>query len=377
MATVNSKSTKAQILEAYQELEKEKAQLQQQISQVEKQAQVQQKVLENSKTIVANSPVQTTAKPVENIPIKSPIKSPITSMNNIEQIIASLEKLQVGFGGAVSQLSEQLITEASSLEKLESDIELQVNQLQELHDLDTIEEDTLFTLLTTYQESQKTFSDEYSQQQETLGDQLLTAKKEWAKEQENKQREIKQRNEIYHKNKQRENEEYNYNLQLTRQLDRENYEQELNQLYKDLEEAKKQQEKIWEEREKAVTEKEKEYQEAKQKVAEFETKLENEVKKAKEEGKGIGNYQAKVKADLRQKEINGESQNYQLRIQALESTILSNENRLNSLSQQLDSALKQVQDLAIKAIEGTSNRNSFEAMKEVALEQAKNQQKGK
>jgi hypothetical protein len=47
------------------------------------------------------------------------------------------------------------------------------------------------------------------------------------------------------------------------------------------------------------------------------------------------------------------------------------------LSQQLDSALKQVQDLAVKAIEGASNRNSFEAMKEVALEQAKNQAKNK
>jgi hypothetical protein len=33
--------------------------------------------------------------------------------------------------------------------------------------------------------------------------------------------------------------------------------------------------------------------------------------------------------------------------------------------------------IAVKAIEGTSNRNSFDALKEVALEQAKNQQKNK
>ncbi|MGI0480981.1 hypothetical protein ACN4EE_09325 [Geminocystis sp. CENA526] len=369
---INSKSTKAQILEAYEELQQQKAKLEQEITLAKKQAQVQQKAVESATKIV-NNPInnqeKVNSKPVENIPIKS--------MNNIEQVIESLEKLQVGFGSAVSQLSEQLITEASSLEKLETDIDLEVNHLQELHDLETIEDDTLVNLLTTYEESQTTFSDEYNQRLETLQEELLTAQKEWAKEQENKQREIKQRNEISAKNKQRDNEEYSYNLQLNRQLDRENYEQELTQLYKDLEEAKKQQEKIWEEREKAISDKEKEYQEAKQKVAEFEQKLENEVKKAKDEGKGIGTYQAKVKADLRQKEIDGETQNYQLRIQALESTILSNENRINSLSQQLDSALKQVQDLAIKAIEGTSNRNSFEAMKEVALEQAKNQQKGK
>ena len=84
-----------------------------------------------------------------------------------------------------------------------------------------------------------------------------------------------------------------------------------------------------------------------------------------------------MKADLRIKEIDGEKQNYQLRIQALEQTIETQEARINKLSQQLDAAQKQVQDLAVKAIEGASNRKSFEAMKEIAMEQAKTQQKGK
>ena len=66
-----------------------------------------------------------------------------------------------------------------------------------------------------------------------------------------------------------------------------------------------------------------------------------------------------------------------MRIQAKESTIADNEARIGKLSQQLDAALKQVQDLAVKAIEGASNRNSFEAIKEIALEQAKNQPKSK
>lgn len=61
----------------------------------------------------------------------------------------------------------------------------------------------------------------------------------------------------------------------------------------------------------------------------------------------------------------------------MEETIKNQEIRRQSLSQQLEASLKQVQDLAVKAIEGTSNRNSFEAMKEIAMEQAKNQQKSK
>ena len=365
MASINSKNTKAQILAAYKELEKEKAEIQKKLKQAES---------ANQETKV-RSKVSAT-KPATVTP--SPNSQSMNSIStNIEQIIKSLETLQVGFGGAVSQLSEQLITEATTFNKLQTNIEEELTELQDLHDLETVEADTLETLLTTYQDSAKNFSQEYSQREETLQQELEDLTKEWLKEQENHQREIKLRNDNYAKTKQREEEEYQYNLELVRQLDRDNSEQELNQLYKELEEAREEQDKVWAEREKTISEKEKEYAETKQKVEEFEEKLKAEVKKATDAGKGIGTYQAKVKADLRNKEIEGETQNYNLRIQALESTIANNQTRINSLSKQLDSTLKQVQDLAVKAIEGTSNRNSFEAMKEVALEQAKNQPKNK
>jgi len=80
---------------------------------------------------------------------------------------------------------------------------------------------------------------------------------------------------------------------------------------------------------------------------------------------------------LRKKEVEGETRNYELQIQSLEDTIKNQEARIQALSKQLDASLKQVQDLAVKAIEGTSNRNSYEAMKEIAMEQAKNPQKSK
>jgi chromosome segregation ATPase len=100
-------------------------------------------------------------------------------------------------------------------------------------------------------------------------------------------------------------------------------------------------------------------------------------KKGENEGKGIGNYQAKVRYDLRVKEVDGEKRNYELRIDSLEQNIQAQQIRIQNLSQQLEAAMKQVQDLAVKAIEGTSNRQSLEAMKEIALEQAKNAPKSK
>ncbi len=75
--------------------------------------------------------------------------------------------------------------------------------------------------------------------------------------------------------------------------------------------------------------------------------------------------------------MEGEKASYQQRIQSLEQTIGSQEERVQTLCKQLESALKQVQDLAVKAIEGSANVNTYQAMKEIALEQAKNQVKNK
>ncbi|MBR8828953.1 MAG: hypothetical protein DSM107014_13810 [Gomphosphaeria aponina SAG 52.96 = DSM 107014] len=357
---INSKSTKAEILEAYDELKQEKAELEKQLKQ------------KNTVPTLPKPEMQTPPKPENKIP-----SQPTIFPANMNLILQNLEKLQVSFGSATSNLSEQLITEASALEKLRELLAKEIQELQELHDLETIEEDTLDNLIQAYEESDKAFAEEYNQQKETLEQEIQELKKAWHKEQENHRREIKERDEIYFKTTQREAEEYGYNLKLQRDLDKEEYEQRKQNLYQELITARQEQEKQWKEREDSISEREKQYAEATFKVEAFEKELEGKIKQGKEEGRGIGNYQAKVKADLHSKEVEGEKQNYQLRIQSLEEIIQHNEARINALSKQLDGALKQVQDLAVKAIEGTSNRNSFDAMKEIALEQAKNQQKGK
>ncbi len=136
-------------------------------------------------------------------------------------------------------------------------------------------------------------------------------------------------------------------------------------------------EKEWAEREKAIAEREKQFEEYKAKVEVFPKDKEAAIKKATEEGKGISYYQAKIKSDLYSKEVEGQKRFYEQRLQSLEQTITNQDTRIQNLSKQLESALKQVQDLAVKAIEGTANVNSYQAIKEIALEQAKSQVKNK
>lgn len=354
----NLKNTKAEILEAFNELSKEKSALESQIKQLNK-----------TPAPAPVAPVNAEAKPKVNPPTAM-------TMQNMNQTIEALGKLQLGFGGAVSSLSEQLTTEASKLQELRSSVAEEIKQLKELHDLET-SEDTLPTLVKTYEESAKKFEQEIGEQRETLGQEIQDLKAAWQKEQEDYKRQLKERNETHEKARKRELEQYQYDLELARKLDQDSYAQGKKTHYKDLEEFQQEKEKTWTEQEKAIAEREKQYAEVKEKVEAFPKELEAATKKAKDEGKGIATYQAKIKADLVSKEIEGQKRFYEQRIQSLEETIRNQQSRIQAISQQLDAALKQVQDLAVKAIEGSANANSLQAMREIALEQAKNSQKVK
>ncbi|MEG4405154.1 hypothetical protein [Microcoleus sp. MON2_D5] len=364
MARMNDKNTKAEILEAYKQLEQEKNALDSQLKQ-----------LNNDKSVnISQSEIA-----VKELAIAEARKAMgfTESKQKMQGTIDNLILLQFGFGAAVSELSEKLTTEASKLGELQRTVGDEIQQLQELHSLEDVAEDTLDNLIQQYEESAKTFSAELSEQRETVEQELWERRQAWEKEQELQKLAVKERNENHQKARQRDEELYAYDLNLQRNLDIEEYQQRQKRLYQEIEEFQQEQEKQWAEREKSISEREKLYAEVKAKVEAFPKELEANIKNGKDNGRNIGNYQAKVKADLSAKDIEGQKQNYELQIQGMLQTIQNQDARLASLSKQLDSALKQVQDLAVKAIEGASNLSSLQAVREIAIEQAKTQQKNK
>lgn len=357
----SDRNTKAEILGAYEELLEERKAVETQLKQLQKE-------------LKAKPPVASQEN--HHQPVTAMNQPPVVQ-DKMLYTIDSIVKLQLGFGSAVSELSEKLTSEAAKLEELQRFVTEETQQLEDLHNLEEIQEETLDTLIQAYEDNSKAFQEEISQRREALEQEIQELKKAWEKEQEEHKREINEQNETHSKARQRDAEEYTYDLALRRSLDKDEYEQNQKRLYKELEEAKQEQEKQWTEREKAIAEREKKFEELKTKVEAFEKEKEAAIKKAKEEGKGIANYQVKVKADLQNKEIEGNKRFYELRIQSLEQTIQNQEARIQNLSKQLDAALKQVQDLAVKAIEGSSNVSSYQAFKEIAMEQAKAQLKNK
>jgi hypothetical protein len=355
------KNTKAEILQAYEELLKEQAALKTQ--------------LEQKPTEKPSAPKEQ-PKPEPKTEPKIAMTQTTTIQQKMNNTIQSLANIQLGFGSAANELSEQLTTKAAKLAEIQQVVSEEVAQLSELHNLE-VSEDILDTLIQSYEDNEKAYQEEYSQRYEVLSQELLELNNNWQKEQEEHQRNIKERNENLNRTRQRDAAEYKYDLELQRKLTNDEYAQEQKLLNNQLEEEKQTTEKQWSEREKIIADREKEFAELKAKVEAFPKDKETAIKKATEEGKGIATYQAKVKSDLYGKEVEGQKRFYEQRLQSLEQTITNQQTRLENLSRQLESALRQVQDLAVKAIEGSSNVNSYQAMKEIALEQAKSQAKAK
>jgi hypothetical protein len=367
------KNTKTEILTAFDELLKQQSEVLKQNKALETQLREQAAsppiVPVNSKATIEKS-----ASPSESI---APIAAaPIASPQKMESIIAGLNQLQLGFGSAASDLSEKLTLEAFKLQDVQEAVTAEIEQLEALHELQA-DDCSVETLVQQYEDSFKTFSEELRQRQEALDQELTQARKAWAKEQEEQHRQVKERNESTTKTQRRDDQEYRYSLDLERKLADDEYEQEQTRLYAELEDLQQTQAKRWAEREKAISERETQFTDLKAKFEAIPKDLEAAIKRAKEEGKGIAGHQARIKADLLAKDIEGQKRTYELRVESLSETIQTQDSRIQALSSQLENALKQVQDLAVKAIEGSTNVSSFNAVKEIALEQAKNQNKVK
>ncbi|WP_299452229.1 hypothetical protein [uncultured Microscilla sp.] len=367
MATINSKSTKAQILQAYKDLQKEKQEVEKKLRSSE------QEVTKLKKQPPTATP---SAKPMVKEKTVVKVVGDSVKVESIEGIILNLENIEKGLGKAMSEVSNKLTVEAEMLAELTEDINEEKEDLAKLYDL-KVENGILDELVNDYEASKETFEDESDKRRKEFEEDIAEKRKSWDKEQDLHYQKTAERDEENQKRQEREREEHEYSLELERSLKDDEYEQRKNALQLELDELREAKETAWAADEKMLSELEKEFNDYKTKFEEIPEKLDKAIKRAEAEGKAVIERDAKEKAELLEKEVESEKRIFELTIESLDNTIQSQNSRITSLSKQLENALQQAQDLAVKAIEGSSNSESFNAIREIALEQAKTQTKSK
>lgn len=274
------------------------------------------------------------------------------STYTVDSIVKGLANLQLEFGSIITGLSEKLATENSKLDEVKRAIEIETQHLQELQQIRVVA-DVIDILTKEHQESLKSLEQNAASQGEALEKEIAQRRKDWQQERTEYEATVQQQNELLTKERQQEVEDYQYRLELTRKINTDAYQAKKRNLEREVQESTQAKGKQWAEREKIIAERQPLFEEYQKKVEAFSNELDEAVKKAREEAIRDVYQDAKVKADLFEKEWQASKQSYEVKIQSLESVITKQTEQVASLSTQLEAALKQSQDLALRAFENS------------------------
>ncbi len=277
----------------------------------------------------------------------------------VDGILRKFADLNGDISKTLSTLSEKMISEVNLLSNLRQAVAIETRELEKLHKLD-VAQTALDQLI-----------EEYTQQKETLETEIESTRQMWEQENQAKVREAKEFEDNLKKTRQREIDEYEYKKSLERKKAQDKYEEEIRLREKQNRESQESLEKSWQTREATLKSQEEEIALLRKTVDEFPIRLKKEVDKIAADS--IKQTEQKLSQEilLLKRDNESEKKMSELKIKTLEETISRQATQINALQMQVDEAKKQVQDIAVKAIEGASGAKALTHINQIAMEQAK------
>ncbi|MBE9010268.1 hypothetical protein IQ250_08625 [Pseudanabaenaceae cyanobacterium LEGE 13415] len=156
---------------------------------------------------------------------------------------------------------------------------------------------------------------------ETLDREIADTRKIWQQEQEEFETNSNENRELLSQQRQRQEEDYQYETERSRRISTDDYEATKRQIEREIRETTEAKEKDWAERDRILATQQPLCEQYQQKVSAFPAELEEAIKKAREEGIRDAHQDAKVKADLLEKEWESTKQGYELQVRSLETKI--------------------------------------------------------
>jgi hypothetical protein len=343
---INPTSTKKEMLDAFNELKK--------------------KLSEKSETELKPEKKKEEMRAVEVIKVADSLTP--------EGAVSKITELKTEIGKMLSQLSDKLEEETSNYLKIKEGIELKKTELKEIYDIEN-SAFTLAALIETQREKKQEFEEEISTKKNVLEDEIKQMKILWDKEKKDHDQAIKERDVEEKKTRERLKEEFEYNFKREQQLSLNTFNDQKSKMEKELAAAKDEFEKKSEEtdkslneREEKITEREKLMDDLQKQVEKFPGQLESSVNKAVKEVTDRLTETAKKNEELLKKEYEGEKNVLKTKIESLERMVAEQSKQVTELSAQLEKSYGKVQDIAVKAIEGSSASHRMSAIEQHFLE---------
>jgi hypothetical protein len=285
-----------------------------------------------------------------------------------EGVSKEISNLKIETSKTLAQISDRLEEEIQKFKAVQNAIVLKEKELQELYEIEKSAV-TLAALIESQNQKRQAFELEMAEKKEALSQEVEALRAQREQEKKEYEEEIKERDMIEKKRREREKDDYEYSFKREQKLAKDKFEDEKAKLEKEIQIKKEQMEDELKEREKVVSDREEEFNELKKKVAAFPKEIETAVAKAVKETTDRLNLEAKNREELQKREFVGEKNVFTTRIESLEKIVKEQNEQVAKLSQQLEKAYQQVQEIAVKTIEGSSTVKSFANLQQWINEQ--------
>jgi hypothetical protein len=326
--TVSEKSTKAEILKAYETLLKD---------------------VQKAKTEIPRQ-VQEEKRKTETLEKVSGITD--------EGIVKNISSLKSGLNSSLDDIQRNLTGEYKKLEEIRAAIALEKKTLEELYSL-SANTDSLAAMLLAQKEKKEAFEKMMKETEIAFANEMADKKTHWEAEKTKQKAEEKEYTDDLTKRRKREEEEYAYNLKIKRQKEQDEYSTRKFQLEKELVDKAANFEQEISLRETALKSAETELTELRKNNAEFPAKLEKALKDR--ETDVTEKLQTKYSFDIKLMEKQNEA-DIRLKdqiIASLQEKIKEQQEQLREYADKANRAEANVKDIAVKAIENASKVRMF------------------
>lgn len=272
----------------------------------------------------------------------------------VNNIVNSMATLQLDFGNLTKEIATRLENESNILIDLKKAITVEAKRLEELKQIRLVA-DGLYILRQEHQEKLKLLENQIEESKKLIEIQQEKLRKNWEKEQSEFEIKIAEESKLLEEARAKEEADYNYNLQISRKREMNEYEETKRNQERELNLLGKEKNKLWQERENILASQEEEFKANQEKIAQLEEQIKTEVNKARSEAIQEADREAKVKANLVEKEWEATKQGYEFKIQSLEAKIAQQNQQIDAIALQLQNATNQAQSLALKAFQSNNN----------------------
>ena len=278
---------------------------------------------------------------------------------SVEGVVGRISGLGLEVSKSLAQLSDQLVQEVNRLAAVREAAALEQKEIERVHKID-VAATALDQLV-----------QDYNRQKEQLEAEISAQRAAWQEEVRQAERDRKEQEEALKKQRQREIDDYEYRKALERKKAQDKYDEEVKLLEKANHEKQEALEKSWREREAALKAAEEELQRLRKEAEEFPARLRQEAERAGAEATRATEQKLSQQTLLLSKESDAEKRLAELRVKTLEESLARQSAQMAALEKQLEEAKRQVQEIAVKAIEGASGARALSHINEIAMEQAK------